>query len=261
MARSVAARPLRSRGAGLTTRDFGRNLFGLAAIAFGAFEAAATANAHARAAAGIPLPVHDTIVYVSAIAQIFGGIAIQWNGTKRLASAMLLSAYGLYCVLFVPPIVRSPLIFSGWGDLFEPLTMVAAALILLARSSRPERSPRAALEIGRLLFALCVVTFALYQAFYIAYTASLVPKWIPPGQVFWAIATTVAFALAALALFLRRTDRLAARLLTLMLLLFQVLIWIPAVIVHPRSAGMWAENVLNLAIAASCWVVADALPR
>jgi hypothetical protein len=76
---------------------------------------------------------------------------------------------------------------------------------------------------------------------------------------FWVIATTVAFSLAAIALLVRRVAPAAMYLLTLMLLLFQVLIWIPAVIMHPGSLGMWAENVQNLAIAASCWVFADVL--
>ena len=48
-------------------------------------------------------------------------------------------------------------------------------------------------------------------------TAALVPKWIPPNQMFWTILTTIAFALAAIAILINRQARLATRLMTLML--------------------------------------------
>lgn len=235
------------------TAGYGRNIFGLASVIFGAFEAVLVATGHGHRGAVVPPPLRDGVIYVSALGQIAGGIAVQWKGAARTGSALLLIGYVLYSLLFLPAVVIAPLVFGSWGNLFEQLTMVAAAIVLNAKTSRV--SP----DAGRLLFALCVLSFALYQAFNLDYTASLVPKWMPPGQLFWTVLTTVAFALAAIALFLRRMDALAARLLTLMLLLFQVLIWMPAIVVQPGSSSMWAENVLNFAIAASCWVFAEFL--
>src|SRR6185437_5344214 len=101
---------------------------------------------------------------------------------------------------------------------------------------------------------ICVVSFALEQLFYLSSTASLVPKWIPPGQMFWAIATTSAFALAAIAL-------LASRLNTAMLLGFLLLVWLPALSANPHSFVNWSEGLETLAIAASAWIVADFLGR
>jgi len=43
----------------------------------------------------------------------------------------------------------------------------------------------------------------------------------------WAILTTIAFALAAVATLINRQARLAIRLMALMLALFGVLVWIP----------------------------------
>ena len=68
-------------------------------------------------------------------------------------------------------------------------------------------------EAGRPhLFGICVASFTLEQAFYLGNTASLVPKWLPPNQMFWAEATTVAFALAAVGLLTndRRCSHLAS---------------------------------------------------
>jgi uncharacterized membrane protein YphA (DoxX/SURF4 family) len=122
----------------------------------------------------------------------------------------------------------------------------------------PARTARLA-QIGYYSFALCLVSFSLEQLFYLAATASLVPKWIPPGQMFWAMATTAAFALAALALITGFMARLASRLTTAMLVGFGLLVWLPALIADPHSFSNWSESVDTLGIAASAWIVADFL--
>ena len=52
-------------------------------------------------------------------------------------------------------------------------------------------------RIGRILLGICTASFSLEQGLYLGATANLVPKWLLPSQMFWAIATTVLFALAA----------------------------------------------------------------
>jgi uncharacterized membrane protein YphA (DoxX/SURF4 family) len=103
------------------------------------------------------------------------------------------------------------------------------------------------------------VSFTLEQLFYLRGTASFVPKWIPPGQMFWAIATTIFFALAAVALLTGRLAILASRLLTVMIMGFQFLIWIPAPFRDPHQLINWGGNAQNLAIGAAAWIVADYL--
>jgi uncharacterized membrane protein YphA (DoxX/SURF4 family) len=114
-------------------------------------------------------------------------------------------------------------------------------------------------QIGYYSFGICVVSFALEQLFYLSATASLVPKWIPPGQMFWAIATTAAFALAAIALLTGFMARLASRLLTAMIVGFGLLVWLPALIADPHNFFSWFESVDTLGIAGSAWFVADLL--
>jgi hypothetical protein len=55
-------------------------------------------------------------------------------------------------------------------------------------------------------------------------TAALVPKWIPPNQMSWAILTTIAFAVATIAILINCQARLALMLKALMLTLFGVLV-------------------------------------
>jgi hypothetical protein len=75
-------------------------------------------------------------------------------------------------------------------------------------------------RIGRILLGVCAASFTLEQAIYIHATAILVPRWLPPNQMFWAVTTTVLFALAAVALLTNRMALLATRLLTMMLVIF-----------------------------------------
>ena len=92
---------------------------------------------------------------------------------------------------------------------------------------------------------------------YLRATADLVPQWIPPNQMFWAILTTIAFALAAIAMLINWRARLAICLMTLMLALFAVLVWIPRLIAQPKSHSNWSEFGLTFLITGASWVVAD----
>ena len=73
-------------------------------------------------------------------------------------------------------------------------------------------------------------------------TANCVPKWLPPGQMFWAITTTIALAMAAVAILSGRLVRLALQLLTAMSVIFGLLVWLPMLLSNPRSHLNWAGN-------------------
>lgn len=104
-----------------------------------------------------------------------------------------------------------------------------------------------------------MISFTLEQLFYLKGTASFVPKWIPPGQMFWAVATTIAFALAAIALLSGLSALLASRLLTAMILGFGLLVWLPAPFTAPHQITSWAGNAQNTAILGAAWIVMDYL--
>ena len=241
-------------------QDLGRHLYGAAAIIFGA---ATIFWYDFNIWQGIAVlgkgPYAEPMVYVAAVAVLAGGLAIQWRGTAQIGAVVLGTVYLLVALLWIPGIARAPLVYDHWGNFFEQFSIFSGALIAYA-SLAPEspRAPRLA-WIGRVCFGVCVISFMLEQAFYLQATAGFVPKWIPPGQMFWAITTTVAFALAAVAILSGRQALLASRLLTAMILLFGLLIWLPAIFADPHSHFNWSENAQNFAILASAWVLADYL--
>ena len=77
---------------------------------------------------------------------------------------------------------------------------------------------------------------------------------------FWAILTTVAFGLAAIAILINWQARLAMRLMALTLGLFGVLVWVPQVIALPKADFIWSECVLTTLVTGATWMVAELKP-
>jgi hypothetical protein len=232
--------------------NLGRHVFGAAALAFGL----------------IMLAWHDYngwhlpryIVYPAAAALIFGGVAIQFRPTAKTGAVVLGAVYLVFALGCVPQIFAKPQIYNSWGNFFEQFSLLTGAAIVYARWSSLLAWSRETLHgIGGILLGICVASFTLEQAIYLNATAGLVPKWLPLGQMFWAVATTVLFALAAVALVTNRMALLAARLLTMMLVLFGLLVWVPLLLSDPHSPTNWSEAAETFAIAGTAWILADLL--
>jgi hypothetical protein len=230
--------------------NLGRHVFGVAALAFGL----------------ITLAWHDYndshqlryIVYAAAAALIFGGAAIQFRRTTKAGATALGAAYLVFVLLCVPGIVAAPQIYNSWGNFFEQFSLLSGAAIVYARLSSAW-SPETLNRIGRILLGICAASFTLEQAIYLDATASLVPKWVPPTQMFWAVTTTVFFALAAVALLTNRMALLASRLLTIMVVSFGLLVWVPLILSNPHNHTNWSENAETFEIAGAIWILADLL--
>jgi len=198
------------------------------------------------------------VIYAATAAQILGGAAIQFRWTAKTGAVILGAAYLVFAALCVPGIVAQPRIYNSWGNFFEQFSLLTGAAIACTRLS-PAGSAETPSRIGRIFFGLSVASFTLEQAIYLHATAVLVPKWLPPSQMFWAVATTVLFALAAITLLTNRTALLATRLLTMMLVIFGLVVWVPLVVSHPHSHTNWSETAETFAIAGAAWILADLL--
>lgn len=186
-----------------------------------------------------------------AIAQVAGGLAIFFRSTARWGSIVLGVVYAILTLGCVPSIVAHPNVYGSYVLFFEILALVCGAFAAFAP---------AAARVG---MGVCTVSFAWAQIAYLKFTASLVPAWILPNQMFWAILTTVAFALAAIAILINVRARLALHLMTIMLAIFGLLVWVPALVTHGEMHGNWSEFALNFLITGSAWLVAayTDLPR
>jgi uncharacterized membrane protein YphA (DoxX/SURF4 family) len=239
----------------------GRHIYGLAAVAFGVITLVwHDFNGWQQISVLGNIPHREILVYIAAAIELLGGVAIQWPRTARAGAFALGAIYLFFALMWVPHIVAEPRVFDRWGNFFEQFSLVSGALIVYASVGRSDSGPAArSARLGYMFFGICVISFMLEQLFYLSGTASFVPKWIPPGQMFWAITTTIALALAAIALLSGRSALLASRLLTVMLIGFGLLVWLPAPFADPHKIMNWAGNAQNLAITGAAWIVADFL--
>ena len=239
----------------MKTRFYARMLFGASAVLFGIItliwrDADTWQNDALRLGAVIGACL--------AIAQIGGGIALPFARSARLASIALAIVYAIFTLACVPGIVAKPAVYVEYGNFFQWFALVCGALAGYAATSTTTSAARFGL-VARLGLGVCAVSFTIAQIVYLRFTASLVPTWIPPSQMFWTIFTTIAFGLAVMAILVNRCARLALQLMTLMLALFGFLVWVPRLLAHPEMHGNWSEFAINFLVAGAAWMVAQTI--
>lgn len=238
-----------------------RHVYGLAAIAFGIIGLVwHEFNTWQQVQALGNMPHLEVFVTIVGALEIVGGIAVQWKKTAKAGSVILFIIYLSFALLWVPSIIKAPFVYNGWGNFFEQFSLVSGALILYSSVGTGNLLANSRIaRVGIIFFGICLISFTLEQALYLSPTAAFVPKWIPPGQMFWAVATTIAFALAAISIFTGRLALLTARLVTVMIIYFGVFIWLPILVNDLGKMFNWAGNAENLAICGAAWIVADYL--
>jgi uncharacterized membrane protein len=205
------------------------------------------------------VPGRTALAYVCAAALALAGAALNLRRTARAGAAVLSAVFLLIVVLLHGPLVAAhPLVVGAWNGLAEQLALLSGAWLAFTMTCGADGAPHR-LRRAQLAFGACLITFGLAHFYYLDFTASLVPKWIPPGQLFWAAATGVAHLAAGVAILTRVRAYLAAVLLTVMFVLFGLLVHAPLLLADPRSHLNWVMNAMNLALTGAAWVVADSL--
>jgi hypothetical protein len=242
----------------MKTASYGRIIFGTSAVLFGVIALMWYDSDTWQTLRQIwRLPFGRIIGGCLMTAQIAGGIAIQYPRTARLASVILGLVYLLFSLACIPDIIARSNVYERYGgSFFLFFSLLCGAIALYAATEAKAGRTVAFGRLARLGLGVCAISFMLGQILLPRDTASLVPKWIPPSQMFWAILTTIAFALAAIAILINRQARLATRLMTLMLALFGVLVWVPRLIAQPEAHFNWSEFALTCLVTGASWMVA-----
>jgi hypothetical protein len=242
----------------MKTAVYGRIVFGASAVLFGVIALMwHDADTWQTLQQIWKLPFGSIIGACLMSAQIPGGIGMQYPRTARWASVVLGVVYLIFSAACVPGIIAAPTVYGQYGSFFEQFCLLCGAIALYAATESNAARAVVPGRLARLGLGVCAISFTLAQIFYLRLTADLVPRWMPPNQMFWAILTTIAFALAALAILINRQARLAIRLMTLMLVVFGALVWVPRLIGHPGDHSNWSEFGLTFLIAGASWVVGD----
>jgi uncharacterized membrane protein YphA (DoxX/SURF4 family) len=239
--------------------NFGIRVYGLAAIALGLVGLVWDDFASVWQPVPAGVPGRAILAYITAALLILGGAALNVRRTAEFGAGLLTVLYALGVVLLhLPRVAAHPFAISPWGGVAEQMALVAGGWLAYAAARDPSGAVRL-YRIGWLVFGLCCVMFGAVHFRYAAATATMVPGYLPPNQIFWAYATGVAHIAAGLAILSGVLARLAARLLTAMFALFSILVHIPGLIADPGAHMSWTINAINLALIGAAWIVADTL--
>jgi uncharacterized membrane protein YphA (DoxX/SURF4 family) len=209
-------------------------------------------------------PGRTVLVYIAGIFMLIAGFAVEWRRTVTWGAAALTAYYTLIVVILMNGAVMlaNYTEYGSYSDTAEQLAIAAGGLIVYAANAKIDAAWAARLtRVGQIAFGVCAVLFGGAHFFYMNLTVPLVPKWLPPSQVFWAYATGIAHIAAGVAILTGVKARLAAILLTIMYASFTPLVHLRMLLADPSNHWIWTENVLNVALVGCAWVVADSLAR
>jgi len=241
----------------LDRHDLGRPVYALSAICLGLI------GLWWRDFAGVWQPLDNlgiefnrpVVAAVYALAFLAAGAAALWPTAARVALPTLAFLHGLAMLGWMPRVITH----GAWTGFFEMFSLTIAAVVGYARLQPLTSVPAAkTIEMGRVMFSICLVVFGLSHFVYGEETARMVPPWLPPGPMFWAYATGALYVLAGIAIAARMQAVLAARLTVAMMLVINGLVWLPMLIDKPEHFN-WCGNAITFAMAAAAWVLADAI--
>jgi uncharacterized membrane protein YphA (DoxX/SURF4 family) len=197
-----------------------------------------------------------------AVFMLVAGAAVEWRRTAAWAAAALAAYYAVIVVVLMNGrVLRAHYAeFGAYEGAAEQVAIAAGALIVYAANAEIDATLAARLtRVGQMAFGVCALIFGGAHFAYPSYTAALVPKWLPPSQMFWVYATAFGHIAAGVAILTGVQARLAAILLTIMYASFTPLVHIATLFADPHSHFNWSENAENLALIGVAWVVADSL--
>jgi uncharacterized membrane protein YphA (DoxX/SURF4 family) len=217
-------------------------------------------------ALGDQIPGREVLACITGIVMIAGGVAILWRRSARAGAAALAIIYFVFTIFWFPRLYTAPHflgqrisvyvgVLAGVG--MELIAFAGGALVYAALSTN-RQWPRA-IVIARWIFGLCAIDFGLNHLLDVKDNLIYAPKWMPFGPGFWVMLTGICFVLAGLAILSGIQDVLAARLLGLMFLAFNLFALPQFIFADPHEHAAWGGNAFNLALVAACWILADAL--
>ena len=244
-----------------TTMVFGWRVYGLGVIAL-----AIVCLASGDFVLGQPVPrgfpARTALAYAAGAFMLVAGAAVEWRRTAARGAAALTAYYALVVVVLMNGrvLLHHHDEFVTYSGIAEQLAITVGGLIVYAGSAPIDAARAARLtRLGQRAFGVCALLFGGAHFVYMNFTAPLVPRWLPPTQVFWGVATGVGFIAAGVALLAGVKARLAAVLLTAMLASFALLVHVRMLLADASSPMNWTEAAVNLAVLGSAWVVADSL--
>lgn len=210
---------------------------------------------------GPNVPFRSALAYLTALIELSAGLSLLWPRTARAGALTLTVVYSIFTVIWLPTYFENPRNFDPLGNVFEEFSLVVAGAVLYAWFSPADSAVARREPLLAQLYGFSAISFGVGHIYYYPGILTWIPKWLPPSQMFWEYATTIGFFMAAVSILTGVMAPLASRLVTAEILSFELLVWIPKLVVGPHEHINWAGNAISIALSGAPWVVADSICR
>jgi hypothetical protein len=248
---------------GIWFYGLGTVLTGIVNIVWGSFDA----SHQPIQALSRNFPGEHILAYVAGAWLVAAGLAILWRRSARIGAAASAIAYLIFAALWLARYYagihalgwRIDVLLGVTFGLAQQLMLIApVAFVYASTASSNSLLQKRAVIAARWMLGLPPVIFGIFHVIGIRVFASIVPHWMSFGY-FWAALTGIAFFLAGCAICSGIMDILAARLLALMLLLFEGFVEIPPISSRLHNQPTWGAAVYNLTAIGACCIFAEFL--
>jgi uncharacterized membrane protein len=209
------------------------------------------------------IPGRTALAYASGVIMLLGGVGLFFRVTTAWSIRMLFPYLIIWSLLKVPALVVAPKIEAVWLGFGELIVLLTGEWVLFAKLAElREGSPLTSLtgasgiRIARILFAVSLLPIGLSHLIYVKQTAELVPAWLP-YPIGWAYLTGAGQIACGLGVLFSILPRVAATAEAVMISLFTLLVWAPAILAAPRTRLPWTAFFISWVIASAAWVVAQ----
>ena len=209
------------------------------------------------------VPGRTALAYASGIIMLLGGIGLLFTATVTLSTRILFPYLILWALLKVPALIVAPQIEGVWLGFGELAVLLAGGWILFAKIAGIREGSILAFATGekgifivRILFGVFLIPIGLAHLMYTKETVALVPAWLP-YRTGWAYLTGAGQIACGLGVLFSIFPRVAATTETVMLSLFTLLVWGPAILAAPKTRLPWTAFFISWVITAAAWLVAQ----
>lgn len=245
----------------MTQSTLGRIFFAIALVASGIQQLATVS--FVRLVPPLPawIPAHSFWAYLVGAVLIGAGVAIGTGYRARWAAAVLGILLLLSILLLhLPLAATNPLAGFMWTNPAKALAMLGGVLILAGALPEEEsdiaRRFRKLMPLGPLFLAGFMILGGIQHFVYLDFVTKLVPAWIPSPR-FWVYFTGVALIAGGVGILLPKTQRLAATMSGIMILLWVLLLHIPRALADLHNAGETSGVFEALAFSGIAFILAD----
>ena len=209
------------------------------------------------------VPGRTILAYASGALMLVCGIGLLFRPTVQWSVRILFPYFVIWTLLKVPAVVVAPQIVGVWLGLAELTLMLSGGWMLFARLSGMQlgfATGDRAMRAAKILFGLSLPPIGLSHFVYLKETADLVPAWLPYREG-WAYLTGAGQIAAGLGVLFSVLPQIAATAEAIMITLFTLLCWAPAIAAAPKERMPWTAFFISWTFGSAAWIVAQCVLR